>query len=72
MMQKSHLTAFNSLKSVLLEETPILYYSDPFKHYIVYMDTSDNACRAQLSQEHDSQELPIASLSHTFMDTQKK
>ena len=49
-------------------ETPILHYPDPSKHYIVYMD----ACGAQLSQEHDGQELPIAFLSHTFPDTQWK
>ena len=35
----SHLTAFNILKSALLE-APILHY--PSKHYIVYTDTSDN------------------------------
>ena len=30
------------------------------------MDGSDNACGAQLSQEHDGQELQIAFLPHTF------
>ena len=53
-----HLTAFNTLKSVLLE-APILHYPDPSKHYIVYTDASNDACGAQLSQEHDSQELPV-------------
>ena len=42
------------------------------KHYIVYTDTSDDACGAQLSQEHNGMELPIAFLSHIFMDTQQK
>ena len=28
--------------------------------YIVYTDASDNACGAQLSQEHDGTEFPIA------------
>ena len=31
------------------------------------MDTSADACRAQLSQMHES---PVAFLSHTFTDTQ--
>ena len=32
------------------------------------MDTSDDACGTQLSQEHDGQELPVAFLSHTFTE----
>ena len=39
---------------------------NPSKRYIVYTDTSDDACRAQLMQEHDGTEFPIAFLSHTF------
>ena len=62
-----HLTAFNTLKSALLD-IPILHYPDPSKHYIVYMDASDDTCGVQLSQEHDGQELPFAFLSHTFLD----
>ena len=38
----------------------------------MYTDASDDACGAQLSQEHDGQELPVAFLSHTFADTQWK
>ena len=68
-MSVNHLTAFNTLKSALLE-APILHYPDPSKCYIVYTDASDDACRAQLSQEHDGQELLVAFLSHTFTDTQ--
>ena len=36
------------------------------------MDASDVACGAQLSQEHDGTEFPIAFLSHTFTETQRK
>ena len=36
------------------------------------MDASDHACRAQLSQEHDDTEFPIAFLLHTFTETQRK
>ena len=51
---------------------PILQYPNPSKKYIVYTDTSDDACRAQLTQEHDGTEFPIAFLSHTFLETQRK
>ena len=67
----SHPTTFNTLKSALLK-APILHYPDPSKLYIVYKDTSDEARGAQLSQEHDGKELPVAFLSHTFTDTQLK
>ena len=40
--------------------------------YIVYTDASDDACGAQLSQEHGGMQFPIAFLSHTFLETQKK
>ena len=53
-------------------QAPILHYPDPNKKYIVYTDASDDACRAQLSQEHDVTEFPIASMSHTFTETQRK
>ena len=36
------------------------------------MDASDDACKAQLSQEHVGQELPVVFPSHTFTDTQWK
>ena len=38
----------------------------------MYTDASDDVCGAQLLQEHDGQELPVAFLSHTFTDTQQK
>ena len=63
----AHLTAFNTFKSPLLE-APVLLYTDPSKCYIVYTDASDNACGAQLSQDHDGQECSVAS-SHTYLQT---
>ena len=42
------------------------------KEYIVYTDASDDACGAQLSQEHNGTEFPIVFLSHTLKDTQRK
>ena len=51
---------------------PILHYQDPNKKYIVYTDASNDACRVQLSQEHDGTEFPVAFLSHTFTETQRK
>ena len=50
----------------------ILHYPNPNKKYIIYSDASDDACRAQLSQEHNGMEFPIAFLSHTFTETQRK
>ena len=66
-----HHTAFLHLKEAITQ-APILLYPDPNQKYIVYIDTSDNASRAQLSQEHNGTEFSIASLSHTFTETQRK
>ena len=66
-----HHTAFLHLKEAIVQ-APILHYLNPGKKYIVYIDALDNACRAQLSQEHDGMEFPIAFLSHTFTETQQK
>ena len=66
-----HHTVFLTLKESVTQ-APILCYPDPTKQYIVYMDASDDACGAQLSQENDGTEFPIAFLSHTFIDTQRK
>ena len=63
--------AFLTLKESVIQ-APILHYPSPTKCYIVYTDSSDDACGAQLSQEHDGIEFPIAFLSPTFMDTQCK
>ena len=52
--------------------SPILCYPNPNKRYIVYTDASDDACRAQLSQEHNGTEFLIAFLSHIFTGIQRK
>ena len=53
-------------------QAPILHYPDPNKIYIIYTDASDDACRAQLSQEHHGTKFPVAFLSHTCTETQHK
>ena len=65
----AHHAAFLHLKEAIVQ-APILHYPNPTKKYIVYTDTSDDTCRAQLSQEHNGTEFPVAFLSHTFMETQ--
>ena len=57
-----HHTAFLHLKKAIIQ-APILCYPDPDKKYIVYTDASDDACGAQLSQEHNGMEFTIAFLS---------
>ena len=66
-----HHNAFLMLKESVIQ-APILNYPNLKKCYIVYTDASNDACGAQLSQEHDGTEFPIAFLSHTFTDTQWK
>ena len=66
-----HHTAFLHLKEAIIQ-APILHYRNPNKKYIVYTDASNNACRAQLSQEHNGVEFPVAFLLHTFTETQRK
>ena len=61
----THHEAFLKLKESIIQ-APILWYPDPNKRYIVYTDASDDACGAQLSQEYDGMEIPIAFLLHTF------
>ena len=53
-------------------QAPILHYPNPSKKYIGSTDTSDDACRAQLTQEHDGMEFPIMFLSHTFFGNPEK
>ena len=67
----THHEAFLKLKESLIE-APILCYPDPNKRYIVYTDALDDACRVQLSQEHNGTEFSIAFLLHTFSETQRK
>ena len=62
--KETHHCAFMKLKA------PILRYPDTTKPYIVYTDTSDDACGAQLSQMHKEAEFPVVFLSHKFTDTQ--
>ena len=38
----------------------------------MYIDASNDACGAQLSQTHDGTEFPVAFLSHMFRDTQRR
>ena len=70
-LTSGHHAAFNTLKSALIE-APILHYPDHSKCYILYTDASDEACGAQMSQEYNGQELPVAFPSLTFTDTQWK
>ena len=67
----SHHKAFLTLKEAIIQ-APILCYPDPNRKHIVYTDASDDACGAQLLQEHNGMEFPIAFLSHTFTETQRK
>ena len=64
-------TVFMMLKEAIIQ-APILHYPDPTRRYIVYTDTSDDACGAQLSQEHDITKFLIAFFSHTFTETKRK
>ena len=59
------------LKDAIIQ-APILRYPDTTKPYIMYMNASNNACGAQLSQMHEEAEFPVAFLSHTFTDTQRR
>ena len=64
-------TAFMTLKVAIIQ-APILHCPDPENRYIVYTDALDEACGAQLSQEHNGTKFPIAFLSHTCTDMQRK
>ena len=69
--KETHHDAFMKLKEAIIW-APILQYLDTTKPYIVYTDASDDACGAQLSQIHNGTEFPVAFLSHTFTDTQRR
>ena len=69
--KETHPCAFMKLKDSIIQ-APILRYLDTTKPYIVYTDASDDACGAQLSQIHNEAEFPVAFLSHTFTDTQRR
>ena len=66
-----HQAAFVHLKTTVVQ-APILHYPNPNKTYIVYTDVFDDSCGAQLSQEHEGTEFPVAFLAHTFSETQHK
>ena len=66
-----HQEAFMKLTDSTIQ-APNLHYPKLSKRYIVYTDNSDDACRAQLTQEHNGTEFPIAFLSRTFLETQRK
>ena len=68
---REHQEAFIHLKEAIVQ-APILHYPNPNKTYIVFTDASDDACGAQLSQEHNGTEFPVAFLCHTFTETQCK
>ena len=59
--KETHRCAFMKLKDAIIK-APILRYPDTTKPYIMYTDTSDNACGAQLSQMHEEAEFPVAFL----------
>ena len=67
----THHNPFLTLKDLVIQ-APILHFPNPKKYHVVYTDASDDACGAQLSQEHDGTEFPIAFLLHTFTDTQQE
>ena len=64
-----HHTTFLHLKEAIVQ-APILHYPNPHRKYIVYTNALDDTWGAQLLQEHDSMEFPIAFLPHTFTETQ--
>ena len=69
-------TRFEYLKKCLTK-APILKYLDPSKRYVVFMDASDQAATAVLTQEYtgedrDTMEMTVAYLSAQFSNTQFK
>ena len=66
-------TGFEYLKTCLTV-APILKYPDPSRRYVVFMDASDEAPTAVLTQEYTSEdretkEMPTAYLSVQFSNT---
>ena len=66
-----HHATFLHLKEAIVQAS-ILHYPNPNMKYIVYTDSSDDACGAQLSQEHNGTEFLVAFLSHTYTENQWK
>ena len=69
--KETHHCTFMKQKDAIIQ-APILRYPDTTKPYIVYTDASNDACGAQLSQIHKGTKFPVAFLSHTFTDTQRR
>ena len=63
-----HQAAFIHLKDAIVQ-VPILHYPNPNKTYIIYTDASDDACRAQLSQEHDGTVSHSIFITYFFRNT---
>ena len=59
------------LKEAIIQ-APILHYLDPARRCIVHLDALDDACGAQISQEHNGTKFPVAFLSHAFTEKQRK
>ena len=66
-----HHTTVMMLKETIIQ-APILCYPDSPRRYILYMDTPDYICGAQQPQEHNGAKFPVAFVSHTFTETQRK
>ena len=66
----THHNAFLMLKESVIQAL-IVHYPNPKKCFIVYTDAYDDTCGAQLSQEHDGTEFPIASVSHIHRHSMK-
>ena len=65
-----HQEAFMKLKDSIIQAR-IIHYPNPNKKYVIYTDTSDNACGVQLSQEQDGTEFLIAFFSHLLRNPEK-
>ena len=66
--------SFSQLTGDNNTRTHTMHYPDPNKKYIVYTDASEDACGEHSSHRNtmDQMEFPIAFLSHTFTETERK
>ena len=55
-----------------ITQAPIVCYPDSARRYMVYTDALDDACGAQLSQEHNGTKFPVAFLSHKFTESKEE
>ena len=70
--KREHQAAFRTSEKTPLSRHQFYITPTPTKLTLYTLDASDDACGAQLSQEHNGTEFPIAFLSHTFSETQHK